>query len=63
MSCAGVLTRQDKLCVGREIHNPIGSFDDLKTASERLGNASTNPTSKHYRTNVKKVMPLSSNKK
>ena len=40
-----------------------GPEEELQTASERLGHASTDTTNKHYRSNVKKVMPLVSYKK
>ncbi len=36
----------------------VGLEDDLQTASERLGHASTDMTSKHYRSNVTKVKPF-----
>ena len=35
-----------------------GSEDDLQAVSERLGHASTDITSKHYRSNVTKVKPF-----
>ena len=40
------------------INNRVGDQDDLQTASERLGHASTDTTNKHYRSNVTKVMLL-----
>ena len=54
---------EDKQFAERSIRNWVGDQDDLQTASERLGHASTDTTSKHYRSNVKKVMPLVSYKK
>ena len=53
---------EDKQFAERSIRNWVGDQDDLQTASERLGHTSTNTTSKHYRSNVKKVMPLVSYK-
>jgi len=40
----------------------VGSEDDLQTASERLGHASTATTKKFYRNNPTEVLPLSSHK-
>jgi len=54
---------EDKQFAERSIRNWVGDQGDLQTASERLGHASTNTTNKHYRSNVTKVMPLSSNSK
>ena len=45
----------------RSIRTAVGYEDDLLTASERLGHASTDTTKKFYRDNVTKVTPLSSN--
>ena len=45
----------------RSIRNLVGSEDDLQTASERLGHASTTTTQKYYRQQPTKVVPLSSN--
>ena len=45
----------------RSIRNLVGSQDELEIASERLGHASTATTKKHYRSNITRVVPLSSN--
>ena len=47
----------------RSIRDWAGDQDDLQATSERLGHASIDATNKHYRSNVKKVMPLVSYKK
>ena len=47
----------------RTLRNLVGSQDDLATASERLGHASSTTTQKHYRSNTSKVTPLMSNKR
>ena len=44
----------------RSIRNLVGSEDDLQTASERLGHASTTTTQQYYRNKPTKVVPLSS---
>jgi integrase len=44
----------------KSLRNLVGSQDDLLTASERLGHASSDTTKKFYRDNVTKVTPLSS---
>ena len=54
---------EDKQFAERSIRNWVGDQDDLQTASERLGHASTNTTSKHYLSNITKVMPLISDSK
>jgi len=54
---------EDKQFAERSIRNWVGDQDDLQTASERLGHASTDTTNKHYRSNVTKVMPLLSYEK
>ena len=41
----------------RTLRNLVGSQDDLATASERLGHASSTTTQKHYRSNTSKVRP------
>ncbi|MDB3945178.1 tyrosine-type recombinase/integrase [Gammaproteobacteria bacterium] len=46
----------------RTLRNLVGSQDDLATASERLGHASSTTTQKHYRSNTSQVTPLSSNR-
>jgi len=43
----------------KSLRNLVGSEDDLLTASERLGHASSDTTKKFYRDNVTKVTPLS----
>ena len=43
----------------RTLRNLVGSQDDLATASERLGHASSATTQKHYRSNTSQVTPLS----
>ena len=42
----------------RTLRNLVGSQDDLATASERLGHASSTTTQKHYRSNTSTVTPL-----
>jgi integrase len=42
----------------RTLRNLVGSQDDLATASERLGHASSTTTQKHYRSNTSQVTPL-----
>ena len=42
----------------RTLRNLVGSQDDLTTASERLGHASSTTTQKHYRSNTSTVTPL-----
>jgi len=54
---------EDKQFAERSIRNWVGDQDDLQTASERLGHASTDTTNKHYRSNVTKAMPLLSYEK
>jgi len=44
----------------KSLRNLVGAEDDVTTASERLGHASTDTTKKFYRDNVTKVTPLSS---
>ena len=56
---------QDKLSkelrfAERSLRNLVGSVDDLQTASDRLGHASTDTTKKFYRPNTTRVTPLSS---
>ena len=46
----------------RSPRNLVGSEDDLQTASERLGHASTATTKKFYRNKPTEVLPLSSHK-
>jgi hypothetical protein len=42
------------------LRNLVDSQDDLETASERLGHASSSTTTqKHYRSNTSRVTPLS----
>jgi integrase len=53
---------EDKQLAERSIRNWVGDHDDLQTASERLGHASTTTTKKFYRSNVTNVTPLVSNK-
>ena len=38
----------------------VGHAGDLQTASDRLGHASSATTKKYYRSNITKVVPLSS---
>ena len=47
----------------RSLRNLVGSEDDLQTASERLGHASTATTKKFYRNKPTEVLPWSSHKK
>ena len=55
---------EDKQFAERSIRNYVGDQEDLQTASERLGHASTDMMSKHYRSNVMKIMmPLFSDSK
>jgi integrase len=44
----------------KSLRNLVGAEDDVITASERLGHASSDTTKKFYRDNVTKVTPLSS---
>ena len=45
----------------RPIWTIVGYEDDLQTALDRLGHASTDTTKKFHRSNITKVTPLSSN--
>ena len=51
---------KEKRFAERSIRTAVGHEDDLQTASDRLGHASTDTTKKFYRSNVTKVTPLSS---
>ena len=51
---------EDKQFAERSIRNWVGDQDDLQTASERLGHASTTTTQQYYRRKPTKVVPLSS---
>ena len=51
---------ENKRFAGKSLRNLVNSQDDLLTASERLGHASSDTTKKFYRDNVTKVTPLSS---
>ena len=55
------LPKEKRFGVGT-LRNLVGSQDDLATASERLGHASTATTKKFYRSNVTNVTPLISQK-
>ena len=54
---------EDEQFVEKSNRNWVGGQDDLRSASERLGHASTDTTNWHYCVNVKKVMPVLSYKK
>ena len=43
----------------RSIRNWVGDQEDLQTASERLGHASTSTTKKHYIDSESTVVPIS----
>ena len=49
---------EEKQYAERSIRNYVANQEDLQTASEKLGHASTDTTSKHYRSNVVKVKPF-----
>ena len=53
---------KEKRFAERSLRNLVGSEDDLQTASERLGHASTATTKKFYRNKPTEVLPLSSHK-
>jgi len=53
---------KEKRFAERSLRNLVGSEDDLQTASERLGHASTATTKKFYRNKPTEVFPLSSHK-
>ena len=50
---------KEKRFAERSLRNLVGSEDDLQTASERLGHASTSTTKKFYRNKPTVVAPLS----